>query len=295
MRSKAHTRASSAGDGAPRFIRVHAPVCRPRRYADRALPEPEAAPAADTRPRYMPLTATEVEAATSASKLLTSRDVLRQTLELASKSGRKEFAEDAQRVLNYLDMEDENEEEARDGLGRGPSSPNRSTVSGRRRADDALFEIGGSIGNNVIDAVTIQSHLQARSDAEAAGQTVGGGAPGVGNPGAISVSLRSERLKSCWDPIKAVLPRSQDFDILLSFAQYTSLTNVLVFAFVQRYPTLGLEFELPGALVAYQERLGWLNIFNMDLQTVADWATAFRYAPRRRAPPPNARPGGQPP
>lgn len=198
------------------------------------------------------------EAAAKAKEHVTSLPVLRETLEQAKTSHDPLLASEAARLLKAMGPAI--------AVGAGTyfatetaqkeihiHSPTK-TKAGARRNYAAMGELAAQGGGNAVDGIMINEEMRAQHNARAA---------------------PDQRMSALWETACTVLPSSNDLEILFSFFQFTALTNMLTFSLVERWPELNFPFEIPQILIDWNVYLGWMNIFNIDLQAVAEWAATL--------------------
>jgi hypothetical protein len=217
---------------------------------------------------YSPLFRTEKDFAAKAAKHVTSVPVLRETLELAKKSKDPALVREAQRLLYALGdagmptlagiVFDEGEEMITG------KQKNRSVQAGNRYNLAALGEIGLNAAGNMVDQAIVRDQIIQQQT------RLGSDDPAM---------LRSQRDMSAWTDVLAALPSSHDVETIFSYFQFTGLTNMLAIAYIEKFPSLGYDFDLPPAFGSWQLYLGWMNIFNIDLQAVATWVGNYDLPP----------------
>lgn len=210
----------------------------------------------------------EREHAQRAARLVTSVPVLRETLELAKRSKDPHLVREAARLLYALGdagkptlagiVFAEGEQMVAEKL--------RSNKAGGRANYAALAEIGMNAATNAIDAAVVRDQITQQQGA------------GATDPNAIA-QVRSLRTQTMWTDICAAIPSAHDLETVFSYFQFQGLTNMLAIAYVKRFPEFGYSFDLPPLFTSWQLYLGWMNIFNMDLQAVASWVSSYDLPP----------------
>jgi len=199
------------------------------------------------------------ETASRAARHVTSVPVLRETLELAKQSKDPALVREAQRLLYALGdagkatlaglvfEEGGDYHDSKDGVKR--------LVPGNR--GNVLGELAlGGVGN-LVDAAVVRDQVQ----------------------GAQLAEPRSMREDNEWTDLWTALPSEHDIETLFSYMQYQGLTNMLAISYIERFNSYGHNFALPESFTAWQNYLGWMNIFNLDLQAMAVWAGAYARGP----------------
>jgi len=213
----------------------------------------------------------DVRYAEIAARNVQSVAILRETLEKARRNAKDpKLAAEAERLLFAMGATGlpEKAKQAHESLVTQMvetaylSSAAPKDVKGKGRRNYAAYgELAAQMAGNMVDAQAVEAQLEQQQQIEAAQ--------------AAQQGAEAPPRNNFWSDLGASLPHGHDLDQVLSFFQYTSLTNQIAKYFAAAWPSYNLGFEIPELFVRWQFFMGWMNIFNLDLRAIAAWAARF--------------------